>query len=102
MIADSCFDLSTVALFAGNRATSKDLTLYPNPVVDDYISFEGVRLADVTSLVISDVTGRKVQAIEHPFANGNTRIPIVPGSGIYLVKINFSDNTTCTKKIIRY
>lgn len=76
-----------------------NLNIYPNPVVSDHFTFESN--APVKSAHMFDITGKEIynEIYANPVKATNVKLGSRV-SGVYLIKVVFSDNSSITKKIL--
>ncbi|MFC3157384.1 T9SS type A sorting domain-containing protein [Chryseobacterium arachidis] len=91
---DVYWEASTLSTSEVN-ANKKKLTIHPNPFKDVlYIS----EIEKVTSVTISDISGRVVRTIDNPTQEINLSLL---NSGLYLVNLRMKDGTQYTVKAIK-
>ncbi|TXF77637.1 fibronectin type III domain-containing protein [Chryseobacterium sp.] len=95
LIDDFKYDLTTVLGTANVSVNTKEVSLYPNPF-QDVLNISDVK--DVTSVIITDISGRTVKTIAKPTAElqlgGLT-------AGMYLVTLKYKDGSVKTMKAIK-
>lgn len=78
---------------------TNDAFFYPNPVVGSSFTVKATSI--ISSVSISNAIGQEVFNRNNPSQRGDMVIETnTLYKGVYLVKINFEDNTSITKKII--
>jgi hypothetical protein len=67
--------------------------LYPNPTVDK-VSIRTEK--EIKSLELYDLTGKKLQSTISKDMDLSKNV-----KGIYIIKVNFSDNSTYSQKVVK-
>lgn len=74
------------------QQSKQPVSLYPNPVKDiliiEGVDFDSVEILDINTRLIKQINSKEINISELK-------------SGIYLIKINFANNTSQTKKIFK-
>lgn len=99
-ITTNCFDLSFLGVSVAPRK-SDDIVMFPNPVSDGILLFDGSRMEDVRAVAVYDMTGREIQRFNDPFAKGKRQITLPGPGGMYFLKLVFPDNTSTVRKVVR-
>lgn len=92
---DIYWETSTILSTSDVDASKKKLSVYPNPFRDVLNISE---IEKVTSVMISDVSGRVVRTIDNPTKEINLSFL---NSGLYLVTLRLKDGTQYTVKAIK-
>lgn len=92
---DVYWETSTVMSTSDIDANKKKLSVYPNPF-NDVLSVSEIE--KVTSVMISDVSGRVVRTIDNPSKEINLSFL---NPGLYLVTLKMKDGTQYTVKAIK-
>ena len=72
---------------------------YPNPSTNGWFMVKGTEV--INSVEVLNVIGQSMAYLQNPAKRGDMRINTTDFTkGIYLVRINFADNTSIIKKII--
>ncbi|MCG8582607.1 MAG: T9SS type A sorting domain-containing protein [Bacteroidales bacterium] len=96
--ADVAVDMTSLATALGDGQTAAQLTVYPNPVINELnINSEGAKCNRVQ---VYNSTGQLVKCLDH-----TSDIKLIPftdmAQGVYFVQIRLTDSTVITKKIIK-
>ncbi|MBW8361060.1 MAG: fibronectin type III domain-containing protein [Kaistella sp.] len=95
LMDDIQYNLTAVLGTSDSIRNAKDVTIYPNPF-QDILNISDVK--DVTSAIITDISGRTVKTIAKPTAQlqlgGLT-------AGMYLVTLKYKDGSVKTMKAIK-
>ena len=88
----------TVNSFDMVNGDQTEVTLYPNPVSDGTLMVTAEK--EMKKLEILNIVGEKVLSDVEPEPVTSVRLDVnILKSGIYLIKITFTDNTSNTKRI---
>lgn len=78
---------------------SNDAFFYPNPSTNGWFMVKGTEI--IESVEIMNVIGQNIAYIKNPVRRGDMKVSTVNlPEGIYMVRINFADNSSIIKKII--
>lgn len=83
---------------------SKNITfnLYPSPLSNDELHIETSTNDKIANIQITDVTGKLMQSISHPFATASDdMIKVSAEKGTYFIRILFTDNTSVVKPFVK-
>lgn len=93
----NCFDLKEV----GTEIVEKrPISIYPNPVTDNYLYFDGDELQHVSNLCVYDIAGKLLHTSANPFRSGNRQLYLPLDPGIYLIKYDL-DGQVVTSRMVR-
>jgi hypothetical protein len=78
---------------------SNNAFFYPNPATNGWFMVKGTEI--INSVEIMNVIGQSVAYLKNPAQRGDMKVSTenMP-EGIYMVRINFADNTSIIKKVI--
>ena len=82
-----------------NSDVKNDVTVYPNPF-NNIISFD-IKGGSVKEVSVYNVVGRKLASVTDAIVSKITISTVNYPSGIYIYKIQHSDNTITTGKLIK-
>ena len=95
-------------IFLGSHTTSANIQnvkktnnafFYPNPSTNGWFMVKGTEI--IESVEVLNVIGQSIVFLENPAKRGDMRISTSDFTkGIYMVRINFADNSSIVKKII--
>jgi len=78
---------------------SNDAFFYPNPSTSGWFMVKGTEV--INSVEVLNVIGQSMAFLQNPAKRGDMRVSTTDlTKGIYMVRINFADNTSIVKKII--
>jgi len=82
-----------------NIAKTNDAFFYPNPSTNGWFMVKGTEI--INSVEILNVIGQSIISLQNPAKRGDMRISTTNLSkGVYMVRINFADQSSIVKKII--
>ena len=82
-----------------NIKKANNAFFYPNPSTNGWFMVKGTEV--INSVEIMNVIGQSIALMVNPEERGDMRIDTQElTKGIYMIQINFSDNTSIVKKII--
>ncbi|MBC5862730.1 YCF48-related protein [Flavobacterium turcicum] len=82
------------------KTDSKLITLYPNPANDE-VNIITDDLSEVSSIKLIDIAGKVLMTQNNPNQNNIFKLLLSNhAKGIYIIKLQFKDNTTVSKKIL--
>lgn len=80
-----------------NNKNEQSLTIYPNPVTDEQITISAEK--EITKIQLLNIVGEQI-LIEESEPRNSIRLNLGDlKTGIYLIKVTFTDNTGTTKKL---
>jgi hypothetical protein len=80
-------------------AKKNNAFFYPNPSTQGWFMVKGTEI--INSVEVMNVIGQSIAYIQNPARRGDMRINTTDlNKGIYMIKINFADNSSIVKKII--
>ena len=95
-------------IFLGSHTTSASIQnvkktnnafFYPNPSTNGWFMVKGTEV--IESVEVLNVIGQSMAFLKNPAKRGDMRVSTSDFTkGIYMVRINFADNTSIVKKII--
>jgi len=78
---------------------TNDAFFYPNPSTNGWFMVKGTEI--IESVEIMNVIGQSVAYLQNPARRGDMKISTGDMTeGVYMVKINFADNTSIIKKVV--
>ncbi len=78
---------------------SNNAFFYPNPSTNGWFMVKGTEI--IESVEIMNVIGQNIAYIKNPARRGDMKVSTVNlPEGIYMVRINFADNSSIIKKIV--
>jgi len=94
----TCYSFTITASFTGNRSLvqKSNALVFPNPSNDGQIYFSMANGEKPLMVEVLDVTGRVVSSTTNPGASGSISLK---SKGLYLLRFQFQDGQTETRKI---
>ena len=84
--------------FDSDLSGEVEISLYPNPVVDGTLTVTAEK--EISSIDIVNIVGEHILSEKEPEPSTSVQLDVNNlKSGIYLIKVNFVDNTSNTKRI---
>ncbi len=83
-----------------NEEILKQVHIFPNPV-NDFISINVPNIIQLKTVEIYSILGKRIKVLESKNSDNNLQFDVSNlNSGIYLLRLNTSDNESITQKII--
>ncbi|WP_299225187.1 T9SS type A sorting domain-containing protein, partial [uncultured Psychroserpens sp.] len=102
--AECSFDLKvedTTLSTAGYKLLDRDISLFPNPVVN-ILTIKNSSSLELVDVEIIDVTGKTVNRVNLKKSTQNVKVSLDGfASGMYFVKVNALNNSSITKRVIK-
>lgn len=96
----TCFDWNVYLNADEIGDVNHQLSIFPNPLPGNTLSFSGVDPADLASIRVCDFQGKEVRAYYPPaFQSGNVSIDLPPS--VYVVRFEFKDGRSKMQMLSR-
>ena len=85
---DYCQNIGSLAAANVDVNTENGYSIYPNPVMTNFLSIKGKNVEQIKNVSILDLSGKLIQQKNFPFKNDNTLDVQQLKTGIYILKID--------------